>query len=89
MRCASLSDMFQRFAASAAVRTLDTGSQAVLGIRREDGGEALTGLFNFGGEAHAVPLPAGAYTDLLTGRALAGDALLEPCGFLWLQNQGS
>ena len=72
------------FEASAAVTTLDTGSLAVLGIRRQAGGEDLVGLFNFGGEAHTVSLPEGAYTDLLTGAVHTGSAALEPYGFLWL-----
>ncbi len=72
------------FEASAAVTTLDTGSLAVLGIRRQAGGEDLVGLFNFGGEAHTVSLPEGAYADLLTGAVHTGSAALEPYGFLWL-----
>ena len=72
------------FEASAAVTTLNTGSLAVLGIRRQAGGEDLVGLFNFGGEAHSIPLPDGSYTDLLTGSVHTGSAALEPYGFLWL-----
>ena len=72
------------FEASAAVTTLDTGSLAVLGIRRQAGSEDLVGLFNFGGEAHTVSLPEGAYADLLTGAVHTGSAALEPYGFLWL-----
>ena len=75
------------FEASAAVDTLDTGSLAVLGIRREAEGEELIGLFNFGGEGHAVPLPAGGYADLLTGEPHTGEAPLQPYGFILLQKQ--
>ena len=58
---------------------------AVLGVRREGGGEVLVGLFNFGGESLSVPLPAGDYADLLTGAQYTGSAALAPYGFLWLR----
>lgn len=56
-------------------------------IRREAEGEELIGLFNFGGEGHAVPLPAGGYADLLTGEPHTGEAPLQPYGFILLQKQ--
>ena len=76
------------FEASAAVTTLDTASLAVLGIRREAEGETLVGLFNFGGEGHTVPLPDGAWADMLSGAPYTGEAPLAPYAFLWLQKQG-
>ncbi len=64
---------------------LYSGDLAVLGLARSGGGETLVGLFNIGGEEKQIPLPAGAYSDMLTGAAHTGAAALPPYGFLWLQ----
>ena len=73
------------FRADAKVSTFDTGSDRVLGVRRELNGVCLTALFNFSGGEAEVKLP-GACTDLVTGiRRSEGNALLKPYGFLWLK----
>ena len=73
------------FDASADVWTLDTGTDAVLGVGRWRDGEGLVGLFSFANAAHTVPLPEGRFENLLTGAALEGTAQLPPFGFLWLK----
>ena len=72
------------FEASAVTDTLDTGDNAVLGMTRSDGSEALVGLFNFANAPKQVPLPEGSYTDLLTGTDYAGIAQMPAYGALWL-----
>ena len=73
------------FDASADVWTLDTGTDAVLGVGRWRDGEGLVGLFSFANAAHTVPLPEGRFENLLTGAAMEGSAELPPFGFLWLK----
>ena len=73
------------FDASADVWTLDTGTDAVLGVGRWRDGEGLVGLFSFANAAHTVPLPEGRFENLLTRAALEGTAQLPPFGFLWLK----
>ena len=73
------------FDASADVWTLDTGTDAVLGVGRWRDGEGLVGLFSFANAAHTVPLPEGCFENLLTGAAMEGSAELPPFGFLWLK----
>ena len=71
------------FGADARVRTLDTGSNSVLGVERGLPGETLTALFNFSDEAKSVRLDKPGI-DLTTGAALdAGKFELPPYGFLW------
>ena len=74
------------FACAADAQTLDTGSAAVLGIRRRLEEETLVGLFNFSNEARMAALEAGNYTDLLTGEAWKGSERMVPGqGFFWLK----
>ena len=73
------------FDASADVWTLDTGTDAVLGVGRWRDGEGLVGLFSFANAAHTVPLPEGCFENLLTGAVMKGSAELPPFGFLWLK----
>ena len=73
------------FDTSADVWTLDTGTDAVLGVGRWRDGEGLVGLFSFANAAHTVPLPEGRFENLLTGAAMEGSAELPPFGFLWLK----
>lgn len=73
------------FDASADVWTLDTGTDAVLGVGRWRDGEGVLGLFSFANAAHTVPLPEGCFENLLTGAVLEGSAQLPPFGFLWLK----
>lgn len=73
------------FDASADVWTLDTGTDAVLGVGRWRDGEGLVGLFSFANAAHTVPLPEGCFENLLTGAVMEGAAQLPPFGFLWLK----
>ena len=80
------------FEASAEFHTLDTGDNAVLGLSRTGGGQTLVGLFNFGGEAKKVTLPAGSFTDMTTApgkkkKALNGPVTLPPYSFFWLQKK--
>lgn len=73
------------FDASADVWTLDTGTDAVLGVGRWRDGEGVLGLFSFANAAHTVPLPEGRFENLLTEAVLEGSAELPPFGFLWLK----
>lgn len=73
------------FRADAKVSTFDTGSDRVLGVRRELAGECLTAMFNFSEQEVGVTLPDGA-VDLVAGSAIPGGSqILEPYGFLWLK----
>lgn len=75
------------FDASAVFGTLETGSDAVLGLVREYGDEKIAGLFHFGKQTITVQLPAYAgYENLLTGERMEGaQAELVPNGFLWIK----
>ena len=71
------------FGPDADVRTLDTDSDAVLGVERSLGGEKLTALFNFSESPRAVRLDAPGI-DLLTGVELSAGAIeMKPYDFLW------
>lgn len=75
------------FDASAVFGTLETGSDAVLGLVREYEDEKIAGLFHFGKQTITVQLPADAgYENLLTGERMEGaQAELVPNGFLWIK----
>lgn len=75
------------FDASAEFETLETGSDAVLGLVRKSGDEKIAGLFHFGKQTITVQLPADAgYENLLTGERMTGtQAELSPNGFLWIK----
>ena len=75
------------FHADAEVRTLDTGSDAVLGVERRRGAERLTALFNFSEHEQAVMLSAPGI-DLTQGAQIpAGEYVLPPYGFLWCKQE--
>lgn len=75
------------FAADADFGDFDTGSDAVLGVRREKNGETLLALFNFSAEKQHVSLP-GRAVNLLTGKARNLNYIaLPPYGFLWLKQR--
>ena len=79
------------FTCAAEAAVIETGDKAILGIRRTRNGENLLGLFNFADTPKTAQLPSNdAYTDLLTGESVSGDAFaLPPYGFLWLKKGGS
>jgi len=67
------------FSASAEVRTLDTGDDGLLAVRRCWGGQTLIGVFNFTGEEKTVTLPGdGEFSDLLTGQTHTLEGLALP-----------
>ena len=77
------------FHADAAVRTVDTGSDSVLGVERSRNGERLTALFNFSEHEQSVALDVPG-TDLATGAAVpAGSYSLPPYGFLWCKQKAN
>ena len=55
------------FNADADMALIDTGSTAVLGIRRSYGGETVLAFFNFGGEEERVILSKETVSAILTG----------------------
>ena len=72
------------FRADAEVSSLDTGSDRVLGVRRNYRTEDLLALFNFSEDPQPLKLEAGEATDLLTGERIdLNNLTLEPYGFLW------
>ena len=72
------------FRADADVATLDTGSDAILGISRSYDGKTMYALFNFSPEeVTAAALPA--CTDMRSGEKVpAGPIALPAWGFRWL-----
>lgn len=76
------------FRADARVRTLDTGSDQVLGVHRSYEGEELTALFNFSERPQTVSLREGTLKDLISGARVNLNAILLPAyGFLWLKQK--
>ena len=74
------------FHADAEMRTLNTGSDAVLGVERLYEGERLTALFNFSEREQAVHIAAPG-VDLARGAEVpAGAYVLPPYGFLWCKS---
>jgi beta-galactosidase len=57
-------------------------------VRATPGGAALLYVLNHGQESSLVPLPVGAYVDLLTGAKLDGTVRLEPRDVLILEPRG-
>ncbi len=73
------------FRADADFYAFDTGSNAVLGVRRELDGKCLIALFNFSNEKQHLSLE-GRATNLLSGKTRnLNNIALEPYGFLWLK----
>ena len=75
------------FACAAEAETLDTGDNALLGIKRSLDGETVVGLFNFGSSAKTASLNDNEYyTDLLAGESHRLDRITVPAqGFFWLK----
>ena len=75
------------FDCSAFALTLDTGDNALLGIRRILNGEEIVGIFNFSGEEKVAALDLrGWYRDAFTGEDVQLKALPVPGnGFYWLK----
>ena len=72
------------FRADAAFRSLDTGSDRVLGVERELKGDRLVALFNFSENPQTVYLGDHYLTDLLSGGRVDLSRLELPAyGFLW------
>ena len=73
------------FSADAAFYGMETGSDHVLGVVRERGGDRLIGLFNFSEEAVELKLAeTHKLTNLLTGEPVdLTDLALPGYGFLW------
>ena len=73
------------FRSDAAAEAFDTGSDQVLGIRRQFGEERVTALFNFSEEARTVANFEKDALDLLTGKRIRRKELkLDGYGFYWL-----
>ena len=74
------------FTAAAEFEVTDTGSDHVLGIRREYEKQKLYAFFNFSGtEQSAFFDEILTATDLISGKTVRGlSAVLQPYGFLWL-----
>ena len=74
------------FTASAAFSTLDTGSENVLGLRREYGSQVLYALFNFSDDnrtAYFDGIISG--VNAITGENVRGMSTeLKPYGFVWI-----
>lgn len=75
------------FRADAKISTFDTGSNRVLGVRRELAGERFLGLFNFSEQAIPVVLEKGIYRDLVQEMAQEKTIALAPYGFIWLKEE--
>ena len=73
------------FRADAKISTFDTGSNRVLGVRRELAGERFLGLFNFSEQAIPVVLEKGIYRDLVQERRKT--QALAPYGFVWMKEE--
>ncbi len=74
------------FHTDAAVHTIDTQDDAVLGIVRENEGQKLTALFNFCANEKTVRLEGEVKcTDLISGKAVEGSEVrVEGYGACWL-----
>ena len=78
----------QIFQADAGISTFDTGSNQVLGVRRERDGEVLVALFNFSEHPQKASIPAGSYLNLKSGDVLTGAyAALKGYGYAWLKEK--
>ena len=78
----------QVFQADAEISTFDTGSNQVLGVRRERDGEVLVALFNFSEHPQKASIPAGSYLNLKSGDVLTGAyAALKGYGYAWLKEK--
>ena len=76
------------FRADARISTFDTGSDQVLGVRRELDGEVLVALFNFSEYPRNVSIPAGNYLDMWSGAVHTGTcASLKGYGYFWLKEK--
>jgi len=77
------------FDAQADMRTVDTGSDRVLGIERAFEGQRLLALFNFSEQVERVRLDAHRAYDDLTGsaRGIRGEVELPALGFAWLMEE--
>ena len=75
------------FDCAAYAMTLDTGDQALLGIRRILDGEEIVGIFNFSEEEKVAALDLrGWYRDVFTGEDLLLQNVTVPGnGFYWLK----
>ena len=73
------------FRADAGMVSIETGSDAVLGVRRSREEQALIALFNFSGEPQTLRLSeCGEATDLLTGEKVdLAEYRIPAYGFLW------
>lgn len=75
------------FESDAAVWTIDTWDDSILGLVRADGEEKLVALFNFSeyGKVAWINEDDGIYTDLLSGQEMeAKGVLMPPYGAYWL-----
>lgn len=74
------------FTASADLSVLDTGSDAVLGLKREYKGERLYAYFNFSDTEQQTFFDAIlSGTELISGEKIRGlSEILKPYGFLWI-----
>ncbi len=74
------------FRADAKISTFDTGSNQVLGVRRELEEETLLGLFNFSEKEIVASAEMGSCIDLVENREISQNKLLlPPYGFLWIK----
>ena len=74
------------FRADAKFSTFDTGSDCVLGICRELGGERLLGLFNFCEKSVEISLEGGRYLNLFHENDIPVNPIrLSPYNFAWLK----
>ena len=72
------------FRADAEVSSLDTGSDRVLGVRRNYRTEDMLALFNFSAEPQTLKLEMGRATDMVNGFSIdLNDLTLEPYEFVW------
>ena len=76
------------FRADARVSTFDTGSDRILGVRRERDGEVLLALFNFSEGEQPAAMEEASCKDLLSGKMYPGnESIVKPYGFLWLKKE--
>ena len=83
---------FSVFDSGADVRTIDTGSNAVLGLVRQTETEKLVALFNFSEEPGTAYIQEhdGMYRDLISGRETAAENVEMPgYGAYWLLRKES
>ncbi len=77
------------FGCEADFNSFETGSDAVLGVRRSLPGRELIALFNFSPEPQTLRLGMRCVTDLLTGEKLdLGCFELPGYGFVWAKAEG-